>query len=81
VLVRVRLGTGLSGLAAAPLLSIDLDDGATVEDLYGRLRAAEPELAPSSERRCPSSPASTSRATGAWPTARRSPCLLPISGG
>ena len=46
MLVRVRLGAGLSRLAAAPLLSIDLADGSTVEDLYARLRAAEPELAP-----------------------------------
>ena len=46
MLVRVRLGAGLSRLAAAPLLSIDLPEGATIDDLYARLRAAEPELAP-----------------------------------
>ena len=42
--VRVRLGAGLSQLSHAPLLSVELADGATVEDLYARLRAAQPEL-------------------------------------
>jgi molybdopterin synthase sulfur carrier subunit len=32
-------------LAAAPLRTVDLADGATVEDLYGRLGEDEPELA------------------------------------
>lgn len=44
--VRVRLGAGLSRLSNAPLLTVDLADGATVEDLYARLRHAEPGLAP-----------------------------------
>ena len=33
VRVRVRLGGGLARLAAAPRLSIELSDGATVDDL------------------------------------------------
>jgi molybdopterin converting factor small subunit len=33
-------------LAAAPLLTIDLVDGATVGDLYARLGDEQPELAP-----------------------------------
>ena len=36
--VRVRLGAGLSRLSAAPLLTVELADGATVADLYARLR-------------------------------------------
>lgn len=44
--VRVRLGAGLSRLSAAPLLTVQLADGATVEELYARLGDAEPELAP-----------------------------------
>ena len=44
--VRVRLGAGLSRLSQAPLLTVDLDDGATVDDLYARVRAAEPGVAP-----------------------------------
>ena len=44
--VRVRLGSGLSRLSAAPLLTVRLADDATVEDLYARLGATEPNLAP-----------------------------------
>jgi molybdopterin converting factor small subunit len=44
--VRIRLGTDLARLAPSPLLTIDLPDGATVDDLYDRLAGANPELAP-----------------------------------
>ena len=44
--VRVRLGAGLTRLASSPLLSIELPDGATVEDLYARVGAEQPDLAP-----------------------------------
>lgn len=44
--VRVRLGAGLSGLSRAPLLTVDLADGATVDDLYERLSETDPGLAP-----------------------------------
>ena len=43
--VRVRLGAGLARLAAAPLLTLDLHDGATVDDVYAKLTDAEPDLA------------------------------------
>jgi molybdopterin converting factor small subunit len=43
--VRVRLGAGLARLAGAPLVALDLDDGATVADACARLAAAEPGLA------------------------------------
>ena len=43
--VRVRLGAGLSRLSSAPLLSVELADDSTVEDLYARLRETQPELA------------------------------------
>jgi molybdopterin synthase sulfur carrier subunit len=46
VQVRVRLGGGLARLSAAPVLTVELADGATVDDLYARLRDTEPELAP-----------------------------------
>jgi molybdopterin converting factor small subunit len=46
VIVRVRLGAGLSRHAAAPVLGCDLPDGATVEALLAHLRATDPELAP-----------------------------------
>src|SRR5919106_4462124 len=42
--VRVRLGTGLTRFSRtrAPALTVELDDGATVDDLFARLRADEP---------------------------------------
>jgi molybdopterin converting factor small subunit len=46
VRVRVRLGAGLSGLTRASLLTVELADGATVNDLYARMRDTEPGLAP-----------------------------------
>ncbi len=46
MVIRVRLGGGLSRLAAAPLLEIELADGATVDEALSRLRADQPELAP-----------------------------------
>jgi molybdopterin converting factor small subunit len=44
VQVRVRLGAGLSRLSHAPLLTVDLADGATVDDVYARLRETDPDL-------------------------------------
>ena len=46
VQVRVRLGAGLSRLAKAPALTLELDDGATLDDLLARLGDSEPDLAP-----------------------------------
>jgi molybdopterin converting factor small subunit len=44
--VRVRLGAGLSRLAEAPLLSMDLAEGASVDDLLAALGADQPSLEP-----------------------------------
>ena len=44
--VRVRLGAGLARLSAAPFLSVDVAEGATVGELFSRLAEQEPELAP-----------------------------------
>jgi molybdopterin converting factor small subunit len=43
--VRVRLGAGLARLAAAPVVGLELDDGATVADALARLAADQPVLA------------------------------------
>jgi molybdopterin converting factor small subunit len=43
--VRVRLGAGLARLAAAPALTIDLPDGATVADAIAHVGGSRPELA------------------------------------
>jgi molybdopterin converting factor small subunit len=44
--VRVRLGAGLSRFADAPLLSLELSEGASVDDLLTTLGAEQPALAP-----------------------------------
>ena len=44
--VRVRLGAGLARLSAAPLLTVEVAEGATVGDLFARLADREPDLAP-----------------------------------
>jgi molybdopterin converting factor small subunit len=46
VRVNVRLGSGLSRFAEAPLLSVELDDGASVGDLLAALGSEQPSLAP-----------------------------------
>jgi molybdopterin converting factor small subunit len=46
VRVRVRLGAGLSRFADAPLLSVDLAEGSSVDDLLAALGAEQPSLAP-----------------------------------
>ena len=44
--VKVRLGSRLSRFAAAPTLSVEVDDGASVDDLLTALGAEQPSLAP-----------------------------------
>lgn len=44
--VRIRLGSSLARLAPAPMLTLELPTGATVEDLYDRLAGTNPELGP-----------------------------------
>jgi molybdopterin converting factor small subunit len=46
VQVRIRLGSGLARLAPAPMLTLELPEGATVGELYDSLGASHPELAP-----------------------------------
>jgi len=72
--VRVRLGAGLSRFADAPLLSLELAEGASVDDLLATLGAEQPALRRRSTRRCRSWPASTSSALSASAPATRSPC-------
>ena len=44
--IRVRLGAGLSRLAAAPMITLEVPDDCTVEELFARLRDTDPELGP-----------------------------------
>jgi len=79
--VRVRLGAGLSGLCAAPMLTVELADGATVGDLYARLRDTEPELAPALRSALPV--VAGEHVASGRPLAHRQEValLLPLSGG
>ena len=42
--VRIRLGSGIARLTAAPMLTLELPEGATVADLYDHLAGSHPEL-------------------------------------
>lgn len=42
--VRIRLGTGIARFAPAPMLTLQLPSGSTIEDLYDRLACSNPEL-------------------------------------
>jgi molybdopterin converting factor small subunit len=44
--VRICLGSGIARFAPAPVLGLELPDGATVNELCERLAAAHPDLAP-----------------------------------
>jgi molybdopterin converting factor small subunit len=44
--VRIRLGSGIARFAPSPMLSLDLPEGATVDDLYDLLARSHPELGP-----------------------------------
>jgi molybdopterin converting factor small subunit len=46
VQVRIRLGSGIARLAQSPLLTLELPEGATIDELYESLGASHPELAP-----------------------------------
>src|SRR5215212_8971476 len=46
VQVRIRLGSGIARLAQSPLLTLELPEGATIDELYESLGANHPELAP-----------------------------------
>ena len=44
--VRIRLDTRTARFAPSPMLSLELPDGATVDELYDRFAQPHPELAP-----------------------------------
>jgi molybdopterin converting factor small subunit len=44
--VRIRLGTGIARFAPAPVLTLELPQGANVADLLERLALENPDLAP-----------------------------------
>ena len=81
MIVRIRLGSSLARFAPAPLLELELPDGATVDDLYDRLATPLPSSAPRWPRRCPSSAASTSSASRTLSPGEEVALLTPVAGG
>jgi molybdopterin converting factor small subunit len=81
VRVRVRLGAGLSRLSSAPVLTLDLDEGATVEDLIARLRDREPGLGPALRSALPVIGGAHVEARRRLEDRQEIALLLPVSGG
>ena len=79
--VRVRLGGGLARLTAAPLLTVELADGATVGDLFARLRDTEPELAPALRSALPIVSGEHVLPDDPLENRQEIALLLPVSGG
>ncbi len=79
--VRVRLGAGLTRLASSPLLSVELPDGATVEDLYARVGSEHPGLAPALRSVLPVVAGEHVRPTRPLEHGQLVALLLPVAGG
>ena len=81
VMVRVRLGSGLARLATAPLLSLDLEAGATVEDVFARLAREEPGVVPALASVLPVVAGEHAERTRTLDEGDEVALLLPMSGG
>jgi molybdopterin converting factor small subunit len=79
--VRIRLGTGLARLAPAPMLTLALPDGATVNDLFVRLGTNNPELAPALRSALPVIQGSHVERGRALSRGDEVALLTPLSGG
>jgi molybdopterin converting factor small subunit len=81
VQVRVRLGAGLSSLAAAPMVTVQVPEDGTVGDVVARLRDAEPELAPALDAALPVVAGEHVRRDHRLAHRQELALLLPMSGG
>lgn len=79
--VRVRLGAGLARLADAPLLSVELDDGATVADLFDRLSSVAPGVGPALRSVLPVVRGEHAERSRPLRAGDEVALLLPVSGG
>ena len=79
--VRVRLGAGLARLSAAPFLTVEVAEGATVADLFARLGADEPHLAPALRSALPVVAGEHVTRDQVLADRQEVALLLPVSGG
>jgi molybdopterin converting factor small subunit len=79
--VRVRLGAGLARLAEGPLLTLDLEDGATVADLFERLGSVAPDVARALPSVLPVVAGEHVERLRALRSGEEVALLLPVSGG
>jgi sulfur-carrier protein len=79
--VRVRLGAGLARLAQAPVLSVDVADGATVAELLDRLAGVEPGVAPALASALPVIAGEHAERSRRLRAGEEVALLIPVSGG
>ena len=79
--MHVRLGAGLSRLARAPALTLELEDGATVDDALTCLRAREPDMAPALRSALPVVGGAHAEPRQRLEDRQEIALLLPVSGG
>lgn len=79
--VKVRFAAALARLAAAPQLTLDLPDGATVGELLQRLADEQPELAPALGAALPVRAGSHVERGDALADGDEVALLIPVAGG
>ena len=79
--MRIRLGAGLSRFSRAPALTLELEAGATVDDLFARLRDSEPQLAPALRSALPMIEGAHAQRDQRLEDHQEVALLLPVSGG
>jgi molybdopterin converting factor small subunit len=79
--VRVRLGAGLSRFADAPQLSVDLAEGACVDDLLAALGTEQPALAPALRSALPVLRGTQVERSQALTAGDEVALLIPVAGG
>ncbi len=79
--VRVRMSAQLARLADAPLVTLDLDEGATVDDALARLRSVAPAVANALPSALPVIAGEHAERSRLLRAGDEVALLLPISGG
>ena len=77
----MRLSAGLARLADAPLVMLDLDEGATVDDAMARLCSLSPAVAPALPSALPVIAGEHAERSHPLTHGDEVALLLPISGG